>query len=244
MFTNGRPIVKLKLLLSCAVALGPLFVNAQTIVSEFTHGPDQWKVRDYFTGEGGATSDWYAGALQTTDVRDHTVFSAPSPLYTGNKLGFYGGTVTFDLYSTYLSADTAGSFVLAIGSGSTMLHWFAGQPSNVDFQTFTAVLNPQAGGWEIGGGPNGGGSTPSATQFMAVLANVTHIYVNADWNDGDDYVQMDNFAINAVPEPASWLLLSGSIGLLGLIARKRRAVAGHSSRSRSRNGSQRGCATT
>ena|GEM_PF-7096161 len=217
--------MKLKSLLACVIALGSTSVTAQTISSEFTHGPEQWKVRDYVTGSGGQVSDWYAGALQTTDVRDATVFSAPGPLYTGNKLAFYGGTVTFDLYSAYLSSNTLHSFVLAIGSSTTLLHWYAGQPSNVDFETFTAVLSPQDGGWQIGGGPTGGGSTPTAAQFKAVLANVTRIYVNADWNDGSDYVQMDRFAISAVPEPQSWLLLAGGVGLLALRLRRRNAVA-------------------
>lgn len=221
--------MKLKFLLFCAAVLGPVVVNAQTIASEFTLGPEGWKVRDYVTGQGGITAGWYAGALQTTDVRDHTVFSAPGPLFTGSKLAFYGGSVTFDLYSSYLSANTAGSFALAIGSGNTMLHWYAGQPSNVDFQTFTAVLNPQAGGWEIGGGPNGGGSVPTVAQFKAVLANVTHIYVNADWNDGEDYVQMDRFAISAVPElPVHALLMAG---LALMLWRRQAARRGHPRRS-------------
>jgi hypothetical protein len=198
---------------------------AQVISSDFESGPDGWKTRDYFTGGSQTTPAYDGHAINTGDTADLVAFSAPGPKYTGDKAMYFGGTVQFDLYDQYVSSNTAVTYTLAIGTGAssvpgaTVLHWYGGQPSTIDFVHFTATLSPSDSRWRIGGGPTGGGLPPTVEQFKAVLGDIRFILVNADWHDGDlDFARLDNFTITPVPEVGTATLLG--VGLLLLAARR------------------------
>lgn len=210
-------------------------VLATPIVSDFSSGVDGWKTRDYFSGLLRPTIAWDGAAITTTDTADLVVFSAPGPKFTGDKSTYYGGAITFDLFANAVSTNTLNSFAIAIGTGSpilpgsTVLHWFGGQPSTSGFRTFTIGLSELDLGWRMDSGPTGGGRAPTEGEFRSLLADVRWLYILADWYDGPDFVRLDNVRItepapsvpppSIVSVPSTLLLLISGIIVGGLSAR-------------------------
>ena len=86
-------------------------------------------------------------------------------------------------------------------------------------------------GWGGYGGPDAQGPTlPSGRTFASVLASVDEV-VFTTLQPGYVYgftnfdVAIDNVSISAVPEPATYGMLLGGLGVVGWLARRRRNLA-------------------
>lgn len=196
--------------------------NSTTVGSDFSSDIDHWKTRDLFTGALGPTPNWTLQAIESGDTSDFAVFSAPGPKFTHDKSEFYGGTFSFDLVTSRRSPNTATNFALAIGSGSatlagaTVLYWYGGQPSTTEYTNFVATLDVTDTRWRLGGGPSGGGTAPSESQFRDILSSVSFVYIPVEWNDGPDSSRLDNvyLKVSTAPEPATISMLLTGFGLL------------------------------
>lgn len=162
----------------------------------------------------------------------------------GSGLDF-GGAGTVTLAFDFKLTDSSGAVVVGLGSGTTFtgnatfntaqgLFWLQANGTNLERRTSTGWTN-------VGGGTT---LTVGTTYSLLVEANVQSgtmdIYLNGNLIDNDvavttstvtapdgfriysvsgSDIEIDNIALTAVPEPAAALL--GSIGLIGLLRRRR-----------------------
>lgn len=195
-------------------------VHAVTRAARFETGNEGWLVANITDLPGAGTAATWDSANQritATDIYTWTTFSAPADLL-GNRVAFYGGTLSFDLQDT-LKDDNADSIAtFGIAAGATAMFWFGGSPSTTTLTTFTATLDENDSRWRIGGSPLdiGTGTAPTAAQFQAVLGSLTMLRINADWRTaGVDVSTLDNVVLqSAVPEPAPAVLLAAGIAAL------------------------------
>ena len=178
-------------------------------------------------GTAGAVGVSYLGEVQQlrTDVtwNPASTFSGGTvgngPVQANNSIRIIGGTGTGTNTITFSSAVT--NPVLAI--------WSLGQPgttANFTFNVAPAALSLQAGGpsVEYAGGPLtllgnvvSGNEANGVVQFAGTYSSISWTNPNAeDW-----------YAFNvgsAVPEASSWAMLIVGFGMVGVAARRRKAV--------------------
>ncbi len=125
----------------------------------------------------------------------------------GNKKGEIHQTITTVVGQKYqLSFDLAGNFQggpvtksMAINVGPSGLYTFS-----------TAGKNSTNMGW-----------TTYSTSFVAVSAATTLSF--ASQTSGAYGAALDNIAVTAVPEPETFAMLLAGLGVMGVIARRRKA---------------------
>lgn len=113
-----------------------------------------------------------------------------------------------------------------LGSIDATKDW---QHLSVTISDTSSALLPA--GWGGYGGPDAQGPTlPSGRTFASVLASVDEV-VFTTLQPGYVYgftnfdVAIDNVSISAVPEPATYGMMLGGLGLVGWLARRRRSAA-------------------
>jgi len=214
----------------CAVAIaaalaGP--VHAEVIVSDFAVNEEGWLMADM--GPGGINPpniffpatfyDATGRFIHSADVLPWNSFFAPVK-FRGDKSAFFGGRVSYDLMDTLNDGVEYVNILITSVSGKIYIDTLP--PSTTAFTHYEFVLD-ESGPWL-----DGLGSAATNAQIQAVLANITGIYVDADWHTGvEEDARLDNFLLqtangNNVPEPVSVALISLGLGALGLTRRRRR----------------------
>lgn len=209
--------------LACGT-LGLLILgSAQAVTRSSTFDTDNegWLVANIAAAPGAGTAAVWDSASQrlvTSDLYTWTTYSAPTA-WMGNRVAFYGGTLSFDLMDDLKddNADTVATF--GISAGSTSMYWFGGAPSTTSMTTFTATLSEADTRWRIGGLPTNAalGTLPTAAEFQAVLSGLTLLRINADWRTaGNDTSTLDNVVLQSapVPEPGAAALLAAGLAVL------------------------------
>lgn len=88
---------------------------------------------------------------------------------------------------------------------------------DVTFDTTWTDLQAQANGWQT--------DLPGGAGSVSWAQTMTDVYTTEVRIDGTRTLLagIDNFSVNtAIPEPSSWALMAGGLGLMGWIARRRR----------------------
>ena len=217
--------MRTELLIGWLLLLPSIRLVAQTIElkSTFDRDLEGWTVSvgvAMYRALGGNPG----GFIRTTDLFGWNAYHAPAS-FLGNQSAAYGGVL--HLEQQVLSSDGANQPMVVISDGTTMLQFFTTPPG----LTWTVYDIPllASGGWEISNGTGGHGPAASEAQLQTVLANLLFLNLDADWQTGEDRVDLDNVKLcsasgctSSVPEPASMgLLLIGVAASLIVRARRR-----------------------
>ena len=201
---HSLPIVSTFILAFIAVA-----VHAQVITSDFTSGTDGWQgidvqgpAYDLVTGgpyalELQAAGGNPGGRVGTTDT-DSTLFcfSAP-PVFLGNRLGWYDGTLRYQMRFNSGNMSPGSPLhpdVILIGGGLTLVADAGLDPaSQTDtWVPFGVTLNEA--NWHLN---TMGGLPPTTSQFQAALSNITSIYIRGDFFAELDRAWLDNVVMES-----------------------------------------------
>lgn len=185
------------------------------VTSDFETGTDGWLTVNVafptLTVLGTHTPTWTGHTITDTEFQGNglLVIAAPAK-YTGDLSSYYGGTVSYQL-SDAISDGVAYPNLLLRGNG-TVLYYTTAAPATT-LTPYSISLKPT--GWLTGLG-----TTPTESEFKAVLSNLDVFAINADWKTaGMDSYELDNVVVHAVPEPASMVALG--MGALALFRRRR-----------------------
>ena len=182
--------------------------NAQVITSDFTADADGWKgidvlgpaydlvTRGPYTLEIQATGGNPGGRVGTTDTNSTLFcFSAPDK-FLGNRLGWYGGTLRYQMRFNFdsLSPGNPHPDVILIAGGLTLVADAGIDPvSQADIWVpFSVILNEA--NWHLN---DLTGLHPTTSQFQAAISNITAIYIRGDFFNGVDRAWLDNVVMES-----------------------------------------------
>lgn len=141
------------------------------------------------------------GSVRVGDIYAETGIAAPAQ-YLGNRLGFYGGSLTYDIYIRY--TDNAAYPAVVLNGGSMSLYYDAPSPPLIAWQRRTVPLSEV--GWKV----SGTGANATEAQLKAVLSNLVGLYIYTEWHSGADDTSVDNIALTP-PQPAGAMLASKKV---------------------------------
>lgn len=207
-------------LVGCAVAAIGAGAGAD-IISTFDSGGEGWSLAN-----GGGSFTWNAslgnpgGGISGNDSASNQLwyFSAPA-VFLGDQSMMAGGTISWDRRNIG-GGSAAGQAADVILQSSTLRIGYA-IPGNIDlatWQTFSVPLSPI--GWYV---MPAFPSTPStgtavtAVQFYQVLADLTAMYLQGEYRNGDDTGALDNVIMAPVPAPGA-----AGLAMAGLLVARRR----------------------
>ena len=170
-------------------------------------GPAGWQVRETFdTGLGGwsfvadvAEFRWApdggnpGGHVTAVDFSTGEIwyFAAPGR-FLGDKGGFHGGTLSFDLKQSSLRSQFDEPDVILTGAGMRLIYDTPDNPG-LDWTGYAVSLTAAAG-WRVGGL---GGAAATEAQLRAVLADLTALHIRGEYVVGSDSGALDNVALTA-----------------------------------------------
>ena len=153
-------------------------------------------------------------ALLATAVY-YYAFAAGTALLPSGVAGMLGGAIplfTFLCAWIFLKEETIGArqvVGILLGLGGIIL---IAAPWSSDGQ-----IAPLGVAWMIGG------AAATDAQILAVLSDLDSLWIRGEYQNGSDYGRLDNvvMGLNAVPLPASALLLAGAFAGMGALRRRR-----------------------
>jgi hypothetical protein len=168
-----------------------------SITSSFETDNEGWQIVDfpYFVhvSNPGTTElfidDTFgnpANSVRILDVFYETGISAPAS-YLGDKLAFYGGELSYDIFIRKTDAIPYPAVVLNNGEQSAY-YVLPSPPLNV-WHRMAVPLTPS--GWK----DSGTKEEVTEWQFKMILGSLTGIYISTEWNSGDDDTHIDNVTL-------------------------------------------------
>lgn len=158
-----------------------------TISSSFANGTDGWTV------EGGGSAPIFVadgaggGYIQSSDTASDTFFFSAPTRFLGNRLGYFGGILSFDLRaSSGPEWNEPQDIILTNGAGKSIFVTLPVRPSSTDFSHYSYALDA-SGGWTLASG-----AAASAADIREVLADLVNMRIVADLITGLDTTSLDN----------------------------------------------------
>ncbi len=170
------------------------------IVEMFTKSSDGWTL-----GGDVASSGWQAkggepnGYLAWVDAATGaTSYYVAGPKFLGNKMAFYGGSLSYDILDT--GNGYGGYDVQIVGAGKTLQYT---NPNDSGFPTpnvWTAAMVKLIAANFIDTATN---APPSVTEMKLVMKNITQLEVRAEYVYGAESGGLDNVILAPKPAAAS-----------------------------------------
>ncbi len=160
------------------------------ILSTFDTGLEGWSIEgDVADFEWQPTGGNPGGHLYWVDAATGAdSYYVASSDFLGNKSGFYGGSLSYDIEDT--GSDYAGVPDIELVSNGLTLDYTAGQ-AGTTWTHYSAPLTET--GWTI----DGTGAAATALQMQQVLGNLTTILIRAEFVTGPENGGLDNVAMIA-----------------------------------------------
>jgi hypothetical protein len=127
-----------------------------------------------------------AGSVRLGDVYGETGISAPSR-YLGDKLPYYGGSLSYDILIRYTDGVSYPAVVL--NGGDRSVYYPLPSPILNIWQPVTVPLAET--GWKV----SGTDEDATETFFKTVLSNLVGLYIYTEWHSGDDDTSVDNVTL-------------------------------------------------
>jgi hypothetical protein len=196
-----------------AILLAAGFAQAD-IICNFTSGNESWTSN--ITGQARGWADSVGSGTPKGSYRvfnDNTsaawYFVAPAK-FLGDKSGFYGGKLIYEVRISNPSSTGNNPFVILSGNGVSLGWYSSVLPGNSTWTEYAANFIETAGWLNMASG-----SAATQAQMRSVLAGLDSVQIRGEFSSGNDgYI--DN-VVMAIPEPVT-VMLTG-LGLL-LIRRK------------------------
>lgn len=229
---------------SSAIAVSTLTivpVQAATVSSTFDTDAEGWTTVYYQNSASNnppstpanltyfATGGNPGGYIAASDFSANDLtFIAPSK-FLGDKSTFLNGSLSFDLTTSFIIPGGYGAFLR--GAGLTLAS-FISTPNPNQWETYSLALsNTNQNVW-FNILPDNSTFVPATNaEIQVVLANLTSLEFNGDFQFGTDTTTIDNVflvspsspPVSSVPEPSSSLGLL-SLGVLGIGAALKRKL--------------------
>lgn len=212
-----------------ALAMVASTMSFASVISTFDTDADGWTMVTFAAGGpynvsptniGGLT--WQStggnpdGYIERTDVEGGAMmFRAPNKFH-GDQSVMLGGTITFDIQSDY-DDRTVDSNVVIKGNGLTLVGQFTNPVQDAGWFSRGVVLD--AANFRKN---TQGGAAVSGAELLSALSNVSDLFIGGEMHTGfpAETTGIDNVKLEAVPEPASMILLAS--GVAAFMARRRR----------------------
>lgn len=195
------------MVLSC-FCLAPLSASAWA-ASTFDTNDQGWSVVTADIAQSGipvqtsgavtfhATGGHPAGYVSITDPDNFDTFFRAPAAFTGDQSAALGGTLSFDTI-TDAARDYNGADVVIKGNGKVLVYDIA-PTANSDWSNVTLTVSPSAN-WRLN---TLNGPAASLADFQSALANVSELWITAEYHAGVETTGLDNVALSTVPEPAA-----------------------------------------
>jgi len=179
--------------LSVCLTLSPAVINAGTIESTFDSDLEGWTADVPFSYQ--PTGGNPGGYLRTGDIGGGATSNAIAPpQFLGDLTSFKGGTISVDLIGFSQSGVGGGEAIILEGPTDSAFIQYSLTPIPFVWTTFVVPMN--AADW---------GKTEQ--EWDDLLSNVTTLKVGVDpTSSGADRMGLDNFRIERVPEPSTFVL--------------------------------------
>ena len=200
------------------------------VESTFDADNQGWTVGDLFLRPGVSTAIWQdaggnpGGFLRTTDLFSWNAYLAPAE-FLGDQSAAYGGVLHLE---QKLVTSDGGEYPMVLLSDGVLVLQFWTAPPGTEWTPYDIPLVASAG-WQIATPPSGNPGPPATEeQLQQVLANLTSMTIEADWQTGDDQIDLDN--VRLLPEPNMSVLLVSGVSVLFTLFQSGRRRAGRAHR--------------
>jgi Ca2+-binding RTX toxin-like protein len=171
----------------------PVF-HGTTITSDFKDGVDGWSftgdVKEFRTIDSGGNPD---GFLEIVDYASGpTCYFVAADKFLGDKLAFHGGTLSFDLRQSSLSSQFNDTDVVITGGGLSLVLDTAYNPG-LDWTNYQVTLDTTSD-WRIS---TLTGDVATDDQIRQVLADISDLWIRAEYVVGNDTDGLDNVILKA-----------------------------------------------
>jgi len=207
-----------------SLAIGPETDTPDPVVSTFDEDDDGWEISGDAQGESTVPTfeegtGTPAPSISAVDDVQGGVwyFKAPGK-FLADKSAYYGGTLEFDLKQEYSGSRSQfdSNDVVLSGGGMTLTYDFGGTESHPGggesgIWTSYALNLDETDAWETGGG-----SSPSGSEMMTVLGDLTELRIRGEYQSGSDKGYLDE--VSMAPGAEGALTLGLPDGTLETVA--------------------------
>jgi len=166
-----------------------------TVRSTFEKGIDGWRIEG--DAQGGSSYPDYVetggnpgGHVKAVDDAQGGVWYWVAPAnFRGDKSGFYGGTLTYDLIQNNTSSQFDSDDVIISGGDMDLVYDFGGAETHprTDWTAYSVTLD-ESDDWVV----DDTGDQATAEEIQTVLADVSRLHIRGEFVSGSDTGYLDN----------------------------------------------------